>query len=266
MSASSRRAVSTMIELPGPRRADLAAELDPVGVRKPQVEQHEIGARVGERGACCRAVGRKRDAVSLGRECLLERTPDRGIVLDEQHGGGHRIRVGALCHRSPACDRQSLPFAHPWPTGRFRPVPYVRLVVRRDACARTAPDRCGRGMLRRSSCCRDLHGLAGVCAIGIGTAAATWLGTRDELDIPRSLPWAAMLLLAVIAVARAPMGSQRHVGLRELRPVAGALPRQPVSRRRGPVSRRPRAPARRRHLAAHAQRRRSRCSSGLPRP
>ena len=54
---------------------------------------------------------------------------------------------------------------------------------------------------------RDLHGLAGVAAIGIGTAAATWVGTREASNVPPSLPWAAMLLLAVIAVARAPMGS-----------------------------------------------------------
>jgi hypothetical protein len=54
---------------------------------------------------------------------------------------------------------------------------------------------------------RDLHGLAGVAAIGVGTAAATWVGTRDTSNVPPSWPWAAMLLLAVIAVARAPMGS-----------------------------------------------------------
>ena len=52
-----------------------------------------------------------------------------------------------------------------------------------------------------------VRGIGAVVAIGIGTAAATWLGTRDALDVPRSVPWAAMLVLAVIAVARAPMGS-----------------------------------------------------------
>jgi alpha-1,6-mannosyltransferase len=54
---------------------------------------------------------------------------------------------------------------------------------------------------------RNPHGAAGVIAIGIGTVAATWLGTRDTLDIPSAGPWAGVILLAVIAVARAPIGS-----------------------------------------------------------
>ena len=54
---------------------------------------------------------------------------------------------------------------------------------------------------------RALHGGAGIAAIGIGTAAATWVGTRETTNVPPGMPWVAMLLLAVIAVARAPMGS-----------------------------------------------------------
>ncbi|HTK15930.1 MAG TPA: glycosyltransferase 87 family protein [Acidimicrobiia bacterium] len=53
----------------------------------------------------------------------------------------------------------------------------------------------------------NLRGVDGVTLIAIGTAAATWLGTRKSLDIPRAAPWAAMALLAVIAVGRAPLGS-----------------------------------------------------------
>ncbi|MDQ1481318.1 MAG: hypothetical protein QOI44_2179 [Actinomycetota bacterium] len=54
---------------------------------------------------------------------------------------------------------------------------------------------------------RDLHGVAGVTLIALGTAAATWLGTRETLHVPRAAPWAAMILLAVIAVSRAPLAS-----------------------------------------------------------
>jgi 4-amino-4-deoxy-L-arabinose transferase-like glycosyltransferase len=54
---------------------------------------------------------------------------------------------------------------------------------------------------------RDPHGVAGVVAIGIGTAAATWLGTRDPLQLSTATAWTAVLVLAVMAVARAPMGS-----------------------------------------------------------
>ena len=53
----------------------------------------------------------------------------------------------------------------------------------------------------------NLRGVASVVAIGIGTAAATWVGTRETLHVARATPWAAMLVPAVIAVARAPLGS-----------------------------------------------------------
>jgi hypothetical protein len=53
----------------------------------------------------------------------------------------------------------------------------------------------------------NLRGAASVVAIGVGTAAATWVGTRETLHVARSTPWAAMSLPAVIAVARAPLGS-----------------------------------------------------------
>ncbi len=53
----------------------------------------------------------------------------------------------------------------------------------------------------------NLRGVASVVLIGIGTAAATWVGTRETLHVGRATPWAAMAVPAVIAVARAPLGS-----------------------------------------------------------
>jgi alpha-1,6-mannosyltransferase len=54
---------------------------------------------------------------------------------------------------------------------------------------------------------RNLHGVAGVALIALGTAAAIWLGTRETLHVPRATPWVAMILLAFIAVSRAPLAS-----------------------------------------------------------
>jgi hypothetical protein len=53
----------------------------------------------------------------------------------------------------------------------------------------------------------NVRGVASVVLIGVGTAAATWVGTRETLHVARSTPWLAMVVPAVIAVARAPLGS-----------------------------------------------------------
>ena len=54
---------------------------------------------------------------------------------------------------------------------------------------------------------RNPHGVVGVVLVGIGTAAATWVGTRRTTQLPTAMPWAAMMLLGVIAVALVPIGS-----------------------------------------------------------
>jgi hypothetical protein len=54
---------------------------------------------------------------------------------------------------------------------------------------------------------RNPHGVLGVAIIGLGTAAATWVGTRETLHVPTAMPWLAMLGLAAISVALAPIGS-----------------------------------------------------------
>ena len=52
------------------------------------------------------------------------------------------------------------------------------------------------------------HGWAGIALIAAGTAIAVWAGTRRELAASPAVVWGALIVLAGVAVARPPMGSQ----------------------------------------------------------
>ncbi|MEI8335247.1 MAG: glycosyltransferase 87 family protein [Actinomycetes bacterium] len=56
---------------------------------------------------------------------------------------------------------------------------------------------CGSGQL----------GALGASAILIGSFAAIWLGTRENLSLPRWLIWSAAIVLAIVACVRSPFGS-----------------------------------------------------------
>ena len=96
--------------LVGPQRP---AHVEPRHVGQPQVEQHEVGLALGERGQPVGAVGGLADLVALVLERQAQRQADRVVVLDEQqrvhsaailpaslHG------VGRFCYRNRTIARR----------------------------------------------------------------------------------------------------------------------------------------------------------------
>ena len=69
----------------GSRGTHLSAQVDPVRIGKSKIEHHQGGNLRGECTPSRRAIGSNRHAIPLSCQRLLERSPDRRIVLDQQH-------------------------------------------------------------------------------------------------------------------------------------------------------------------------------------
>ncbi len=87
--------------------ADLAQDLQATAVGQVQVQEHDVEAVVPQLLACIRDRKDPRHVVPSRAQLLLDDAPERGVVLENEHGdplrSGHRLPPWPPAHRPPEC-------------------------------------------------------------------------------------------------------------------------------------------------------------------
>lgn len=106
----------------GTFRLDASADLEAVEARQHLIQQHDLGAVLGEGSDRRRPVVRPYYGEALRLEAVGQRLVDRRIVLDDEepsrwwgHGAGHGLNLGSPTRGSPVDDLEIL-----WRCGRIR--------------------------------------------------------------------------------------------------------------------------------------------------